>query len=332
MASGSSKVVLTAIGGNSLITVAKFIGWFFTHSPSMLAESVHSLADTLNQILLMVGIVKSKSGPSKLFPWGTGKARYVWNLISAMGIFFLGFGFTTYHGVHSLLHPTDAPSAANALTISVGILVFSLIIEGYALYVALKEAAAQKGNASWKSYFLESDDPTVVGVVFEDAVAVIGVLIALTCIIVSKLFNFQSADAIGSIVIGVLMGFMALYLALINSRLLIGARAGEVKEEEIKKFLNSLNYIENVAKLEAVTIGTGQIHLSVDLEFEAQYLIDKDQLNKEVADIKSGESPAPILVKASSRMIRIVGEKINQLEKEIKSKFPSVMTVDIEIN
>ena len=89
---GSLKVVLTAITANTLITIAKFTGWVIGQSPSMLAEAIHSFADTGNQLLLLVGIRQSKKGPGKIFPWGRGQARYVWNLVSAMGIFFLGFG------------------------------------------------------------------------------------------------------------------------------------------------------------------------------------------------------------------------------------------------
>ena len=332
MATGSTKVVLTAIAGNGIITITKFVGWFFTSSPSMLAESVHSLADTLNQILLYVGIIKSKGGPSNIFPWGTGKARYVWNLVSAMGIFFIGFGFTTYHGVHSLIHPPKVSRASNALMIMVCILVFSFIVEGYALIVALREAKKQKGKRSWKQYLSRGDDPTVVGVVFEDGLAVFGVLIALVCITLSRVFHLQYADAIGSIIIGILMGFMALYLALLNGQLLLGRRIGEAKQDDIKKFLESINYIEQVVSIDAVTVGTGQVHLSVDLELEAHYLIDKELLKKEVADIKAGAAVAPILVKNSNRMIRVVGEKINELERDIKVRFPSVQSIQIEVN
>ena len=332
MASGSAKVVLTAIGGNALITTAKFTGWVFTRSPSMLAEAIHSLADTLNQILLMVGIVKSKGAPSKIFPWGTGKARYVWNLISAMGIFFIGFGFTTYHGVHALLHPSSSEISMTTFQINMGVLIFAVVVEGYALYVAVKEAIKQKAGMSWKKYFLESDDPTVVGVVFEDAVAVIGVLIAMLSISCSKIFQVQSADAIGSIVIGVLMGFMAFYLAYINGKLLIGARIDEIKEKEFQTYLESFPYIRSVEKIEAVTVGTGQVHLSVDLEFNANHLINQDTLAEEVKEIEAGQPAAPILFKRSSRMIRVVGEKINDLESKVRTKFPTVITVDIEVN
>ena len=92
MAGSGIKIVVSAIAGNSFITVIKFIGWFFSQSPSLLAEAIHSVADTLNQILLLIGLKQSEAESSREHPLGVGEARYLWNLISAVGIFFLGFG------------------------------------------------------------------------------------------------------------------------------------------------------------------------------------------------------------------------------------------------
>jgi zinc transporter 9 len=105
----SIRAVIMAIGGNGLVTLAKFLVWLRTPSPSMLAEAIHSLADTLNQLLLLVGIRHGAGRPTKEFPFGKGRARYIWNLVSAVGIFFVGFGFTTWHGISVLLaaRPTD---------------------------------------------------------------------------------------------------------------------------------------------------------------------------------------------------------------------------------
>ena len=104
---GSAKVVLTAVVVNFFVTLAKSVGWMFSMSPSMLAEAIHSFADTANQLLVYLGIRISRKGPTREYPAGYGQARYLWNLISASGIFFIGFGVTVYHGVSSLLnlHP-----------------------------------------------------------------------------------------------------------------------------------------------------------------------------------------------------------------------------------
>ena len=102
---GSVKVVLTAVVVNFFVTLAKSVGWMFSMSPSMLAEAIHSFADTANQMLVYLGIRISRKGPTREYPAGYGQARYLWNLISASGIFFIGFGVTVYHGVSSLVNP-----------------------------------------------------------------------------------------------------------------------------------------------------------------------------------------------------------------------------------
>ena len=102
---GSVKVVLTAAVVNFFVTLAKSVGWMYSMSPSMLAEAIHSFADTPNQLLVYLGIRISRKGPTREYPAGYGQARYLWNLISASGIFFIGFGVTVYHGVSSLVNP-----------------------------------------------------------------------------------------------------------------------------------------------------------------------------------------------------------------------------------
>jgi len=116
---GSVKVVVTAIVVNFFVTLAKAIGWFISPSPSMLAEAIHSFADTANQLLVYLGIKISKKGPTREFPEGYGQARYLWNLISASGIFFIGFGVTVYHGVSALISPHHDEPISYGIGVSV---------------------------------------------------------------------------------------------------------------------------------------------------------------------------------------------------------------------
>ena len=325
MASGSSKVVLTAIFGNSLVTAAKYIGWAFTGSASMLAEAIHSTADTANQVLLFVGIQHSKKGPTKLFPFGTGRARYVWNLISAMGIFFIGFGYTTYHGISSLLHPHQQSSSENTFTILMAVLLFAFLVEGYAFWVAYKETRLQKGTRPWLEFLQQSDDPTTVGVLFEDFIAVLGVLVAFICILLSQKMGWASADAIGSLVIGLLMGVMALFLAFVNGRLLIGVSVHSSKEAEIRDFIKQQPSVERVEKIKVMSVGTGQILLALELELHGQSLVNPNQLKEDCQHIANGEEPSRVITKACGRMVRILGSEINRIEKEVKEKYAEIL-------
>ena len=127
---GSRRAVVAAIVGNSLVMLAKFAAFFFTRSTSMLAEGIHTAADLLNQTLLLIGIVRSEKTADSEFAYGYAAERYVWALISAVGIFFLGCGVTVFHGVQSLF---DEHHAVADLSWAVGVLIFSLVLEGYVL-------------------------------------------------------------------------------------------------------------------------------------------------------------------------------------------------------
>jgi solute carrier family 30 (zinc transporter), member 9 len=159
----SLRAVLAAVLGNTTVTVLKFIAWMFSGSPSLLAEGVHSLADTLNQVLLFVGIRHGEGKPTPLYPFGKGRARYIWNLVSAMGIFFVGFGFTTYHGISRFVeaHPSD-PVSNNLWPLA--ILAISFIIEGYTLLVAFSAVNKARGERPFWEYVRLGDDPTGVAV------------------------------------------------------------------------------------------------------------------------------------------------------------------------
>ena len=190
----STKVVVSAIAGNLIITIAKTFAWTINFSPSMLAEAIHSLADTCNQALLFVGIKHSRKGASPSFPMGRGMARYLWNLISAVGIFFVGFGVTFYHGVSTLIFRYGEKPDAISHT-AIGVLIFAFLLEGYVFSIAYKAVFSEKGNTSIKDLIFSSDDPTSIAVLFEDGIAVLGVLLALGGIWLSDIYQTVTFDA-----------------------------------------------------------------------------------------------------------------------------------------
>ena len=162
MATGSAKAVYAAIGANSVITVTKLTAFAFTGSGTMFSEGIHSLADVINQTLLALGIKKAQKAPDADHPYGYGRDAFVWSLISAVGIFFLGCGFTLYHGVHSLLHPDSV--AITDIQIAVGVLIFSFVLEAWTLWVAYKavKESADDLNMSFGQYLKEGPDPMAV--------------------------------------------------------------------------------------------------------------------------------------------------------------------------
>ncbi|MDB2426014.1 cation diffusion facilitator family transporter [bacterium] len=325
------NVVVTAILGNSIIGLAKFFGWFVTGSPSMLAEAIHSVADTSNQFLLFVGIKHGEKKATRDFPWGRSQARYIWNLISAVGIFFVGFGVTAYHGVSSLL--ADNPSPQNLNLVVVSVLVFAFLIEGYVFLMAFKEVNEKRGDKTFMEYFKTNDDPTAIAVLLEDGIAVLGVFIAFVGIGLSQILNTHWPDAVGAILIAILLGIMAIVLAFANTRLLLGSSAPEEDELEIKDFIESLSEVEKVIALKTHVVGPGKIKLSVEIEFHGGEFLDREQISRDAEKIKSGkEEPVQILVETAERMVRVIGNRINSLEAKLYEQFPSLIAIDLEVN
>lgn len=323
--------VLAAIIGNATVTTAKFIGWAISFSPSMLAEAIHSLADTLNQILLLVGIRHGSGKPTPMYPFGKGRARYIWNLVSAMGIFFVGFGFTTYHGVMSLIEPTLDDSLDQSL-IPITILGLSFVIEAYTLWVAIGAVNKARGEKSLWEYIRTGDDPTGVAVLLEDTIAILGVSTAFIGLYLSRIFGSPLPDAIASIVIGCLLGIMAIILAVANGRILMGVSAGIDEETEIREFLESYPTVERVTSLKTAVMAPGVLRLAVEVEFHGGILINRQQIERDADRIREGEDPTYILFETAERMVRTVGREINRLESDLIKRFPQIHMIDLEVN
>ncbi|MEK7358138.1 MAG: cation diffusion facilitator family transporter [Bdellovibrionota bacterium] len=327
----SLKAVLVAVLGNATVTCAKFITWLFSGSPSMLAESVHSLADTLNQILLFVGIRHGEGKPTPAYPFGKGRARYIWNLVSAMGIFFVGFGFTTYHGLSRFVeaHPND-PVSTDIYPILV--LAFCFLIEGYTLLVAFNAVNKSRGDRPFWDYVRLGDDPTGVAVLLEDAIAVLGVVTALVGFWLSRQLESPYPDAIGSIIIGVLLGAMAVMLAIANGRILMGVSASVDEEVAIREFLENYPSVERVVSLKTAVMAPGSLRVAVEIEFHGGILISREQIERDSERIRDGEDPAYILFETAERMVRVVGREINRLESDLNEQFPQIHMIDLEVN
>ena len=208
-----SSSVSLSIATNTAIAASKGFGWLVTGSPTLFAETIHSIADVANQILLKIGELRGRGGPDRLHPFGRGQETFFWALVSAVSVFFIGCGINVYHGLHALLSPrTVEPFTPLVL----GLLLFALALESVTIVVAMREIGG------WKGLITNRTNTTVLAVVLEDAVALVGILLTLLVAAVSFVSGPQPAfDAMVAIVVGVMLGAMALYLAAINRRLLI---------------------------------------------------------------------------------------------------------------
>src|ERR1700730_753731 len=208
-----SSSVSISIATNTAIAAAKAFGWAVPGSPTLFAEPIHSVADVANQVLLKVGEVRGRRGPDAAHPIGRGQEKFFWALVSAVSVFFIGCGLNIYHGVHALI----SPSIIEPFTpLVLGLLIFALALESFTFVVALREIGG------WKSIAKTRNNTTVLAVLLEDAVALLGILLTLIVAGVSLLWGphpaFDAAVAIG---VGGLLGAMAIFLAAINRRLLI---------------------------------------------------------------------------------------------------------------
>lgn len=223
-----SSSVSLSIATNTAIAASKGFGWLVTGSPTLFAETIHSIADVANQILLKVGEVRGRRGPDTLHPLGRGQETFFWGLVSAVSVFFIGCGINIYHGVQALL----SPAAVEPFTpLVLGLLVFALALELLTFVVALREIGG------WKGVLENRTRTNVLAVVLEDAVALVGIVLTLLVAGVSFAVGPRPVfDAVVAIVVGLMLGAMALFLAAINRKLLIDT-ADATLDRAVTEFL-----------------------------------------------------------------------------------------------
>lgn len=228
----SVKTVVTAVVLNTFLSCIKLFAFFRTGSGALFSEAIHSFADAGNQALLLVGLKRSQRMASEDYPFGYSQERFAWALISACGIFFLGAGVTIYHGIHALLHP----SKPEITVLSFWIMGIAFICEAYSFYVAIIEIKKGLNNFSWKG-LLNSNNSSAMAVILEDGAAIIGIIFALISMIATYLTGNPIWDAIVSIVIGIMLGMVAIKLAKMNMGLLIEKAMPDEEEAEVLAYL-----------------------------------------------------------------------------------------------
>ncbi|HEY0451051.1 cation diffusion facilitator family transporter [Actinophytocola sp.] len=218
---GGTRAILAALGANAGIAVAKFIGFAITGSSSMLAESVHSVADTSNQGLLLLGQKTSRRKATSEHPFGFGRDRYFYSFIVALMLFTLGSAFAIYEAIHKLQHPEPLTSPI----VAVIILVVAIVLESYSFRTAIVESRKIKGDVSWWGFIRQSRTPELPVVLLEDAGALLGLVFALFGVGLSVITGDAAWDGIGTLMIGLLLGVIAIILIVEMKSLLIGEGA-----------------------------------------------------------------------------------------------------------
>jgi cation diffusion facilitator family transporter len=263
MASGNRKAIFAALFANLGLAIAKFVGWLVTGASSMLAEGVHSVADSGNQALLLWGGAAAQREPTARHPFGFGRERYFWSFVVSVVIFTLGSLFALYEGIHKLGHAEPLSSPWVAITI----LLVGILLEGASLRTAVVEARPIKGARSWWSYIRQSKSPELPVVLLEDLGALVGLLIALLGVGLATLTGDGRWDAVGSISIGLLLGAIAVVLAIEMKSLLIGEAADPAAETAVREAIEAGEEVERIIHLRTLHLGPEHILVAVKIDF-----------------------------------------------------------------
>ena len=262
MQEGSRRAVIAALLANFGIAIAKFVGFVFTGAASLLAEGVHSVADTGNQALLILGSRRAELAPTRQHPFGYGRERFFWAFVVAVVLFTMGSLFAIYEGVQKLRDPHELSSPAWAI----GILVVAVVFESFALWNAVREADRVRGRASWWEFVRHAKSPELPVVLLEDSGALLGLLFALIGIGLAIVTGDPRFDALGSVAIGVLLGVIAWVLAAEMKSLLIGEAAAPRVRQVIVDTIESDSHVKSLIQLRTQHIGPEELLVCADVE------------------------------------------------------------------
>ncbi len=289
-------MIYAALAGNSLIAITKFIAATITGSSAMMSEGIHSLVDTGNQGLLLYGLKRAKQPADEQFPFGYGKEIYFWSFVVALLIFALGAGISIYEGVHHIFHPEPIKN----VLINYIVLGLAIFFEGIALFFALKEFKKTKGNRSFIGAIRGGKDPTLFVVLFEDSAAMLGLMVAFMGVWLTQATGVLYFDGIASVVIGLILAGVAIWLAYETKGLLIGESARNEVVSGIRKLVSDYEEIESVNEVLTMHMGPEYILVNISVDYSNDIPVGR-------AEVLSAE-----------------------LNKAIKQQFPGVRRVFID--
>ncbi len=296
MASSSKKVIYAALVGNSLIAVTKFGASILTGSSAMLSEGIHSLVDSGNQVLLLLGLKRASRPADERHPFGHGKEIYFWSFVVAIMIFAVGAGISIYEGIHSIMDPHEI---TNPLTNYI-VLGLAMVFEGFAWYFAWNEFNRIRGQRGYLETVQKEKNPVTFVVLFEDSAAMLGLVVAFLGIALGQWTGNPVYDGVASVVIGGILGFTAAWLAYETKGLLIGESAEREVVSGIREIAASHDEVAGVNEILTMHVGPHFILVNLSLEF-----LDR---------LETGA----------------VEKSVSGITREVRSRFPRVKRVFIE--
>ncbi len=321
----SARTVLTALVGNAFVMIIKFVAFLASGSGSMLSEAIHSAADTGNQLLLLVGLRRGEKAPDDRFHYGYGGERFVFGILSAAGIFFIGCGITIYHGIDSLLTP-HTPQLTASTFIVLGV---SGLIEGTVLALAIRAVLAERGTMGFFRYVRERADPATVAILLEDGAAVLGLVIATGGILLAYVTGNPIWDTAGSLIIGAILGGVAFYLVRENRELLLGRAVPENIEESFTDVVLAHPAVRSVRDIKTRQLAHDSYMFKAELTLDTDYLAEQldRALPADLRDLTKGRALRRVTIATTD----LIATEMIAIEAAVRQAIPHAKHIDLEI-
>ncbi len=268
-ASGGTRAILAAFVANLGIAISKLLAFAFTGAASMLAEAIHSFADTGNQALLLLGGRLAKREPSAQHPFGYARERYFWSFVVSMVLFSIGSLFAILEGIDKIRHPHQIDSPTWAFVV----LGLAVILELLSFRTAILEALPLKGRQSWPAFIRDTRSPELPVVILEDLGALVGLLLAIVALTIAVAADAPVFDGIGTLAIGLLLGAIAMVLAIQMKSLLIGESASRKDLALIRSAIASTDGVEHLIHLRTQHLGPDELLVAAKVQFSPQYSV-----------------------------------------------------------
>jgi len=291
---GSTRAIVAAFLANLGIAIAKFVAFLATGAASMLAESIHSVADTGNQALLILGGRKARRPPTALHPFGFGHERYFWAFLVAVVLFTVGSLFALYEGFDKLRHPHELESPVWAISV----LVVAIVLEGFSLRTAVIESnKVRRRGQGWWSFVRRTKTPELPVVLLEDVGALLGLVFALAGVTLAVVTHEPRFDAVGSIAIGLLLGVIAIILGREMRSLLIGEAAGRRDVAKIRGAVETTDGVRRLIHQRTMHLGPDELLVAAKLELDPSLTFEQvvEVINRTEQRIRSAVPTARLI-------------------------------------
>ncbi len=293
MKAQNNASIYSALAANLLIAVTKFIAGGFTNSSSMISEGIHSMVDTVNQVLLLYGLKRSHKKPDVSHPFGYGRELYFWSFIVSILIFGLGGGISIYQGVNHIIKPEELGDPFwNYI-----VLASSFVFEGASLVIAIKEFNKVRNGQSWWSAIIRSKDPSSFLVLFEDGAAVLGLLIVFVFMLIGHNYNMPYMDGIASVLVGLLLVFVSAILARESRSLLMGEGIARNTQHKIRVLVEKDQAIIRVVNVLSTYQAPDDVVLLLIVEFNPD--IDTEDITASIERVR-------LAIKTTFPLIKLV--------------------------